>query len=464
MERNTGSFRDPSGYVFEKDGFILRSVNSIYKDHFETFVQSGLYQHLVESGSLLQFKESEHSVDGAWKTLKIEKLPFISYPYEWSFQQLKDVALLTLRIQKAALDYGMILKDATAYNVQFCKGKPIFIDLLSFEKYQDGTPWNAYRQYISHFYAPLLLMSKVDIRYGTLLRNFLDGFPIDFASQSLPWQTRWSPTIQLHVHLHAKMIKKYENTQGRSEKVEVRNKRFSLVSHKTMAEGLFDATADIKSPSQTTEWGDYYNDTNYNDVGFQEKKKIIEEICVRVAPRVACDFGANLGEFSRIFAKHAEVVLSPDIDPVAVERNYLLVKNNKETNIYPVIQDLCNPSPGIGWRNLERNSFIDRTKCDLAAGLALIHHLCIGNNLPLDFVADLFASVADNVILEFVPKEDSQVQRLLSSREDIFPGYDLERCIQSFGRYFRSCERFAITDSTRTILFFSERNNTKLLS
>jgi ribosomal protein L11 methylase PrmA len=257
--------------------------------------------------------------------------------------------------------------------------------------------------------------------------------------------------------MHAKMIKKHENTRGRSEKVEVRSKRFSLASHKMMATGLFDATAAIQNPCQTTEWGDYYNDTNYNDAGFQEKKKIIEDICVRVAPKVACDFGANLGEFSRVLAKHAKTVLSPDIDPVAVERNYLLIKKNKEENIYPLVQDLCNPSPGIGWRNLERDSFIDRSKCDLAAGLALIHHLCIGNNLPLDFVADLFASVSDNVILEFVPKEDSQVQRLLSAREDIFPDYDLEHCIQSFGRYFRNCERFPITGSSRTILFFSER-------
>ena len=456
MERNKGSFRDPSGYVFEKEGRIFRTVGSTYKEHFEALVQSGLYQRLAESGSLMPFKESEHSIPGAWKTLEVEKLPIISYPYEWSFQQLKDAALLTLRVQKAALDHGMILKDASAYNVQFFKGKPIFIDLLSFEKYEDGTPWNAYRQYISHFYAPLLLMSKVDIRYGNLLRNFLDGFPIDFASQSLPWRTRLSPTIQLHVHMHAKMIKKHESTRGRAEKVEVRNKRFSLDSHKTMAVGLFDATMGIKNPCQTTEWGDYYNDTNYDDAGFQEKKKIIEDICIRVAPQVACDFGANLGEFSRVLAKHAKIVLSPDIDPVAVERNYLLVKKNKEENIYPILQDLCNPSPGIGWRNSERDSFIDRAKCDLAAGLALIHHLCIGNNLPLGFVAELFASVAKNVILEFVPKGDSQVQRLLSSREDIFSEYDLEHCVQAFSRHFRSCERFPITGSSRTVLFFSE--------
>ena len=456
MERNSGSFRDPSGWVFEKEDRIFRTVNASYKSHFDALISTGLYDRLVKAGCLLPFKEPEVSIEGAWKTLEVEKLPFISYPYEWSFPQLKDAALLTLRIQKAALDHGMILKDASGYNVQFYKGKPVFIDLLSFEKYEDGTPWNAYRQYISHFYAPLLLMSRVDLRYGSLLRNFLDGFPVDFASQSLPLRSRFSPMIQLHIHMLAKIVKKYENTRGRSEKLEVRSKRFSLASHKTMAEGLFDATAGIKNPCQTTEWGDYYNDTNYNDAGFQEKKRIIEEICVRVAPKVACDFGANLGEFSRVFARHAKTVLAPDIDPVAVGRNYLLIGKNKEENIYPIVQDLCNPSPGIGWQNKERVSFIDRAKCDLAAGLALIHHLCIGNNLPLDFVAELFYSVADHVILEFVPKGDSQVQRLLISREDIFPDYDLDHCVKAFARYFRNCERFPITGSSRTILFFSE--------
>jgi len=181
MEQNKGSFRDPSGYVFEENGRIFRTVSLTYKEHFEAFVDSGLYRRLVELGRILPFKESERCVAGAWKTLEVEKLPFISYPYEWSFQQLKDAALLTLRVQKAALDHGMILKDATAYNVQFFKGKPVFIDLLSFEKYEDGTPWNAYRQYISHFYAPLLLMSKVDVRYGALLRNFIDGFPLTLS-------------------------------------------------------------------------------------------------------------------------------------------------------------------------------------------------------------------------------------------------------------------------------------------
>jgi len=221
-----------------------------------------------------------------------------------------------------------------------------------------------------------------------------------------------------------------------------------------MTEGLFTLVNSIKNPTVLTEWGDYYTDTNYDYAAFREKGKLIEQITAKFKPHKTVDLGANLGEFSRIFAKHSDIVLSPDIDPVAVNRNYLLVTKNKEQNIYPLVQDVTNPSPGIGWMNEERSSFIDRAKCDLAAGLALIHHLCIGNNLPMDKVAAMFRKLSDKAIVEFVPKEDSQVKRLLSSREDIFPEYDLEHCIEAFGRYYPNCEQFPINGTSRTLLVF----------
>jgi ribosomal protein L11 methylase PrmA len=231
--------------------------------------------------------------------------------------------------------------------------------------------------------------------------------------------------------------------------------KMSLKSLQNMTEGLFALVSGIKNPTVSTEWGDYYNDTNYDDAAFREKGKLIENITEKFKPRKTVDLGANLGEFSRIFAKHSDIVLSPDIDPVAVNKNYLLVTKNKEQNIYPMVQDLTNPSPGIGWMNEERASFMDRAKCDLAAGLALIHHLCIGNNLPLDKVAAMFRTLSDKAIVEFVPKEDSQVQRLLSSREDIFPDYDLEHSIEAFRKYYSGCEKIPIAGTCRTLLVFS---------
>lgn len=459
IQQNPGSFRDPSGFVFEEEGRIYRSINESYRPHFEKMIQSDLYRHLVEKRRLLPFQESSKTIEDAWKTVEVEKLPFISYPYEWSFHQLKDAAILTLQVHLESLKHGMSLKDASAYNVQFFKGKPIFIDLLSFETYVEGTPWIAYRQYISHFLGPLLLMSYTDIRHGMLLTNYLDGLPIDYVAANLPWRTRFKPSIFINIHLHAKLLKKHESTKGRNAERQTENnvKPMPLKSQINMIEGLLEMTKAVKSPMLSTEWGDYYNDTNYDDASFQEKGRIIESICERVRPKIACDLGANLGEFSRVFAKHAQHVLSPDIDPVAVDRNYRLVQKNKETNIFPFLQNLCNPSPGIGWMNEERSPFLERARCDLAAGLAVIHHLCIGNNLPLEHVARMFHTLAPNAILEFVPKEDSQVQRLLSSREDIFPDYDLEHCQKAFELYYGKCEAFPIAGTCRTILFLSER-------
>ena len=456
MQQNPGSFRDPSGSVYETEDGIVRTVNEQYKPHFELLIKSGLYKKLVDKNYILSFTEREDKPDPpVWKMLCVEKLPVISYPYEWSFQQLKDAAILTLRIQHEALKHGLVLKDATAYNVQFFKGKPVFIDLLSFEEYKEGEPWIAYRQFVQHFVGPLLLMSRKDIRYGILFRNFLDGFPVDFIANNLPWSSRWSPSIYVNVHLHAKMIKKYEDTHTEFKERKTTGS-VSLKGLQNMTEGLFTLVNGIKNPLVSTEWGDYYNDTNYDDAAFREKGALIEKITEKFKPCKTVDLGANLGEFSRIFAKHSGIVLSPDIDPVAVNKNYLLVAKNKEHNIYPLVQDLTNPSPGIGWMNEERASFVDRAKCDLAAGLALIHHLCIGNNVPLDKVAVMFRKLSDKAIVEFVPKEDSQVKRLLSSREDIFPDYDLGHCIEAFGKHYPHCEQIPIAGTCRTLLVFSQ--------
>ncbi len=454
MNENPGSFRDPSGRVYETGDGVFRSINAVYKPHFEKLLASGLYKSLVDKGLLLPFTETPQRIEGAWKTIEVERIPFIGYPYEWGFHQLKDASLLTLKIQQEALRHEMILKDASAYNVQFFKGKPIFIDLASFETYVEGMPWNAYRQYISHFMGPLLLMASKDIRHGLQYRNFLDGIPVDYVSRNLPRRTWLSPSTLINVHLHAGMLKKHESTEHET-KVTIRP--IPLKSQFNMVDGLLAATEGIKNPSLSTEWGNYYEHTNYDSESFRRKGEILEKICASLKPKKACDLGANLGEFSRIFAKHAGIVISPDIDPVAVDKNYVLTRKNKEANIYPLIQDLCNPSPAIGWMNRERPSFLERARCDLAAGLAIIHHLCIGNNLPLEFVAEMFWSIAPNAILEFVPKEDGQVKRLLSVREDIFPQYDLDHCRTAFEKYYSRCESYPIEGTCRTILYFTER-------
>lgn len=456
--QNFGSFRDPAGGVWEVGDEIYRTVQSVGKENYQHFVESGLSEQLQTAGWLIPFVECELPSDrpheeGVWKYLRVEKVPFLSWPYEWSFHQLRDSAILTLKIELAALKKGMTLKDASAYNVQMYRGRPIFIDILSFEKYQDGSPWAAYRQFVMHFLGPLLLMSQKDLRFSALFRDWVDGFPVDFVSRNLPWSSRWSLSSLIHVHWHAKLLRKYESTRGNVPK------KIGTLSQKQlirMLEGLLDWVQRIKAPYPPTEWGDYYNDTNYSEQAFQCKKELVGSICQTLRPQKVCDLGANCGEFSRALPTDIPVIVSADIDPVAVDKNYVQVRRQKEKHIYPILQDLCNPSPGIGWMNQERASFLERGQCDLALGLALIHHLCIGNNLPMDYVAQFFRKLSSHAVIEFVPKEDSQVQRLLSSREDIFPQYRLEYCIQTFRKYYAHLETYPVGDSLRTLLYFRD--------
>ncbi|MDO4569807.1 MAG: SAM-dependent methyltransferase [Planctomycetia bacterium] len=457
MEKVFGSFRDPAGGVFVENDRIYRAIYADGVEDYRLFVESGLAKELLKKKWIPEFQEVDPArINGAEKVIEVERLPWISCPYEWSFHQLKEAALFTLKLQIKALDFNMTLKDASAYNIQLLNARPVMIDLQSFERYEEGTPWNAYRQFVMHFLGPLLLMAR-DVRYGQLFRAWLDGFPIDFTSKQLPRRSWLSFACLLHIHLHARMIAKYENTRGKSEaNREKPSKPVSKSSLYQLLDSLVNFVKSIRSAKMSTEWGDYYNDINYSDSAFKAKKALIEEICRKFQPARVCDLGANCGEFSRQVPDSVPVVISADIDPVAVDKNYIQVRKNDETSIYPVLIDLCNPSPSLGWMNGERDSFLNRARCDVALGLALIHHLCIGNNLPLRYVAQLFDQLAPVAVVEFVPKDDSQTQRLLSAREDIFPEYTLERCVQVFGEYFPHCETHPVPDSKRTILVFSK--------
>ena len=443
------SFRDPSGFVFKKDNEIYRQINECYKDNWEKFIESGLCEKLISENLLINHTDVSDQFD-AYKVIKPEKIDFISYPYEWSFSQYKDAALLTLKIQKIALEYDMSLKDASAYNVQFHKGKPIFIDTLSFETLDETKPWVAYKQFCQHFLAPLALMSKKDIRLSGLMRNYIDGIPLDLASELLPKFASFG--IYTNIHLHAKAQKKYESIHDKN----VKNVKFSKFYHETMVESLIGLVNSLKWNVKGTEWGDYYTFTNYNDEAQKNKEILVSSFIDEINPDSLWDVGANNGFYSRLASNKGINTIAFDIDPVAVEKNYLQVKNAKEEKILPLIMDLTNPSPAIGWNSEERDSLNRRGTADTVMALALIHHLAISNNLPFISVAKFFAEISKHLIIEFVPKEDSQVQKLLSTREDIFPKYNIECFEKDFGQYFRILKKENIENSLRT-LFLMEK-------
>jgi len=404
-----GSFRDPSGVVFTREGRILRQVNSVYQAAYEQLMTSGLYARLVEKGALLAHEEVDLSLaltDTAYKVLAPVRVPFISYPYEWSFSQLKDAALLTLRIQKAALRFGMSLKDCSAYNIQFVGGKPVFIDTLSFEPYREGEPWTAYRQFCQHFLAPLALMAYRDVRLSQLLRVYLDGVPLDLASRLLPARTYLRGPLLMHLHLHARAQQRYADARQTSVPDRRQVKQTALVG---ILDSLRAGVQCLQWKPVGTEWADYYDDTNYTAEAQQQKEALLVRFLEQAQPKVMWDLGANTGRFSRLASARGCLTVAFDIDPAAVERNYLDSAKAKDNQMLPLVLDLTNPSPGLGWANRERMSLAERGPADVLLALALVHHLAIANNLPLDRIARFLCDVGVWLVIEFVLKEDSQV-------------------------------------------------------
>lgn len=457
------SFRDPSGFVFLRDGELYRQVNPCYQELFDLLMGSGLYHELTSSGLLVEHREVSlppEEREGCYKIIKPEAVPFLSFPYEWCFSQFKAAALATLRIQEKALEHGMVLKDASAYNIQFRDGRPVFIDTLSFERYREGEPWIAYRQFCQHFLAPLALMAATDVRLGLLLRNFIDGVPLDLASKLLPARSRLKLGLLMHIHLHAKSQERYGDVHRDGERTAGKETVSGKVSRQAMR-GLIDSLkSTVKSLEwnpKGTEWGDYYSDTNYSDEAMQHKMSLVAEFVDKAAPKTVWDLGGNTGVFSRIASQRGIDTVSFDIDPAAVEKNYRRLVEQKEQNLLPLVLDLTNPSPAIGWQNQERDALLSRGPADAVLALALIHHLAISNNVPLPKIAEFFSKTCSSLIIEFVPKSDSQVRRLLASREDIFPQYTKEGFEQAFGLYFTQAAAHPVSGSERTLYLMQKK-------
>jgi hypothetical protein len=410
---------------------------------------------LTGAGLLLPHEETSEAdaAPDSYKVIAPLVVPFVSYPYEWCFSQLKDATLATLAIQKQAMDHGMSLKDASAYNIQFLAGKPVLVDTLSFEVCREGEPWVAYRQFCQHFLAPLALMSHTDVRLSQLLRCYIDGIPLDLAGRLLPSRTKMSLGLATHIHLHAQAQKKYADARARPAAAKMG--RMALLG---LIDNLESTTRKLDWNPEGTEWADYYDTTNYTDVSLEHKRRLVGEYLDRANPRTVWDLGANTGLFSRTAAGRGALTMAFDVDPAAVERNYLDCRARGEKNLLPLLLDLTNPSPAIGWENEERSSLVERGPCDTAMALALVHHLAIGNNVPLPRIARFLSRICRTLIVEFVPKTDSQGQRLLATREDVFPDYTQEGFEQAFSTRFATLASALVKDSQRTIYLMEARS------
>lgn len=456
-ERLQSSFRDPSGFLYTRGGTLYRQVNRAYQAQYDHLMTSGLYAAAVKAGWLIPHEETDAQPglpDLAYKVIQPERVAFISYPYEWSFSQLKDAALVTLALLRKALEFNMVIKDASAYNIQFHRGRATLIDTLSFDFYEEGSPWVAYRQFCQHFLAPLALMAHTDVRLSQLLRIYIDGVPLDLASKLLPAKTRWNLGLSTHLHLHARMQQKNAGKALDSTKTRGRINRIGFLG---LIDSLESTVKGLNWKPAGTEWADYYQITNYSDAAFDAKKALVADYLKEAKPETVWDLGSNNGEFSRIASEQGIETISADIDPAAVEQNYRIMRSRREKHLLPLVIDLTNPSPDLGWGNQERDSLTRRGPAGLVMALALIHHLAISNNVPLLEVARYFAALSEWLIIEFVPKIDSQVQILLSSREDIFPDYQRDRFEEIFKQVYRIVRADPIEGSQRTLYLMRRR-------
>jgi ribosomal protein L11 methylase PrmA len=455
-DRDPASWRDPSGFVYRRDGVLFRQIAPSFLDRWRAFSSGDLASKLVADGRLLPWTDgdlTDAADDRAAAVIRPELLEFISYPYEWTFGELKDAALLTLDVQLDALAAGFRLRDASAYNVQFRGVTPVLIDHLSFEPATADAPWVAYRQFCEHFLAPLVLMDERDVRMGRLLRAYLDGIPLDLAAGLVPGRTRLRLGLATHLHLHARAQRQHAG-DGTAPAA---RPTLSAGKLRNLLESLRGTIEGIRWSPAGTEWADYADQKHASYGDGEAKERAVRKELEEVAGAQCWDLGANTGRYSRIAADLGYTVLSFDIDPAAAERNYRALRAESRAGITPLVMDLADPSPSLGWAERERAGLVERANADVSLALALVHHLAIGRNVPFPMILDLLADLAPHAIVEWVPRGDPMVERLLVSREDIFGDYTEDGFAAAAGRRFEVVSRNPIEGSARVLYHLRRR-------
>ena len=444
------SFRDPSGFVFSREGALYRQVNRAYAAHYDHLVASGLYADLARRGLLIPHAEETGvpaEAEGAYRVLRPERVAFVSYPYEWSFSQLREAALLTLEVQRRAQGFGMTLKDASAFNVQFHRGRPVWIDTLSFEIWREGRPWVPYRQFCQHFLAPLALVAHRDPRLGSLSREHLDGVPLDLAAALLPARAWLDPHLLVHVRIHARFQRRYADRADAS----VRTRRMSRRALEGLVAALESAVRRLRLRAAATPWSGYYAGDSYSDESAQDRRTRVAEWLGRMRPATLLDLGANTGAMSRLASGLGIPTVALDADPVCVDTAWREARAAGDAHLLPLVVDLTNPSPALGWANEERAPISERFRAEAVMALALVHHLAVASNVPLPRVARWLSGLGEQLLIEFVPKSDPKVRRLLAAREDVFPDYSREGFERAFAAYFETLEIAPLRGSERVL-------------
>ena len=457
MTRDPASFRDPNGHVYLRNGKVYRSILLPGVEHYTTARDSGFLAAAAASGQLIEGTEVDPRVlrdeaPDAVHVVEHPRLAFISYPYCWSFFALRDAALLTLDLHLKALEHGLTLSDASSYNIQFVGPKPVFIDYLSFLRYEDGQVWLGYRQFCEQFLNPLLLTAKTGVAYQAWYRGTMEGITSAELAAVLPVGAKLSPLVALHVGLQARMQRSITPARTATAK-RIRISKTGLTSN---LRSMRTWVAKLEPPaSQHSPWQEYERTAHYTTEERAAKTRFVAEAVAASRAGTVWDLGCNSGEYSEVALHHgATRVIGFEPDVGALNAAYQRAKA-KQLDMLPLKMDVLNPSPSSGWRQAERLGLAERGNADFVLCLALLHHLVLGRNLPLADVLDWLLSLAPRGVIEFVPKEDPMAQLLLAWKPGVAPDYDRENVRALLASAVRIEREEAVTASGRVLFAYT---------
>ncbi len=452
-----GSFRDRNARVFTRDGAVFRGLNAQASAEWDALAETRFFRRFSADGRLVATEKVDapaatNDTERWVSFLRHERIPFVSYPYEWCFGMLKAAALLQLDLLLAALDEEMILKDSSAFNVQWVGAEPVFIDIASFERLSPGAPWVGYRQFCEMFLCPLMLQAYKDVSFNARMRGNIDGIGPPECARLFSLRDLLRPGVLKHIFLQAKLEARYADTD-RDVRDDLRKAGFAKELIVANVRGLRKLVTRMDWRRRESEWSDYVDCGHYELADQQRKLDFVREAVSAKPRRLVWDLGCNTGTFSRLAAESADYVVAQDGDHLAIERFWRDLSAEGNRKILPLVNNLADPSPALGWRGRERKALEQRGTPDLVMCLALIHHMVITANVPMREFVDWLVSLGGDLIIEFVTKDDPMVKTLLRNKHDNYDDYDLEFFEKCLGESFEIGRREPLCEGRRIMYY-----------
>lgn len=462
LQFDPGSFKDPDGRIFEYQGNIYRTLSASAAERMRARVADGTLAALIDQGLLIDSELVGASdvgladADLGETVMRHARIPVLTYPSEWSFDMLRDAALVTLDLLQQGLERDLMLKDATAFNVAFHDGQMKFFDTLSIDDYTEGAPWDGYAQFCREFLFPLMLTSYRGIEFQPWLRGSLSGIPVRTFARLLSLREKLRGPVVKHVVLQAKLDRSFADTDTEM-RAAFKTMKFSKPMIVANVAGLSKTLRKLSYEAGDSVWGDYASSHSYSAEDATTKRQFVDQAVDHLSPSTVVDLGGNIGDYSFLVAPKVDRVLCVDIDPACINTLYRRIRDGGPTNVVPIVGDLLNPTPALGWNLTERRDLFERIRSESFFALALVHHLAIGGNVPLPRVVETLHRIAPSGVVEWVDKQDAMVQRMLRNRTDVFADYTWDVFRTELERRFNIVKTVETHDGARRLCLLEPR-------